>query len=83
MRVALPPGSNACTNSNSASDHVTVKAMDWTGRGSNSSISRTLVPAQPAAGKLEYRIEIGTPAGFLHIPEGGGLDPRDAATVVI
>jgi len=41
------------------------------------------LPAQPAAGKLEYRIEVGTPVGILHIPEGGGFDPRDAVTVVM
>jgi hypothetical protein len=41
------------------------------------------LPAQPAAGKLEYRIEVGTPAGILRIPEGGGRAPLDAATVVM
>ncbi|MDP2957390.1 MAG: hypothetical protein Q8N53_13280 [Longimicrobiales bacterium] len=39
------------------------------------------LPAQPAAGKLEYRIEVSSPSGVLHIPsEGEGMD---RATIVM
>ncbi len=39
------------------------------------------LPAQPAAGKLEYRIEVSSPSGILHIPSGG--EGMDRATIVM
>jgi hypothetical protein len=39
------------------------------------------LPAQPASGKLEYRIEVSTPSGILHIPSGG--EGADRETIVM
>lgn len=39
------------------------------------------LPAQPASGKLEYRIEVDAPGGLIHIPEGGG--GPDGETIVM
>lgn len=41
------------------------------------------LPAQPAAGKLEYRVEVDAPTGVVHVPDASASDPRDAATVVM
>ena len=39
------------------------------------------LPAQPASGKLEYRIEVGTPRGVMRIPSGE--DGPDSETIVM
>jgi hypothetical protein len=39
------------------------------------------LPAQPASGKLEYRIEVGSPAGIMRIPSSGSA--ADGETIVM
>jgi len=88
LRVALPsPGPGATGRvlwrRYPTDDDFTVAPMAAEAGDDGREVLVAHLPAQPAAGKLEYRIEVDAPGGVLHIPQAGASDPRDAVTVVM
>lgn len=88
LRVALPsprPGSTGQVlwRRYPTDDDFTVAPMVAEAGDDGREVLVAHLPAQPAAGKLEYRIEVATAAGLLAIPGAEGLDPVEAPTVIM